>query len=181
MITPKENLKNLLPILANLTGYAGSATQAKAKNADGYLCIEHLPEYGGYRLVYKYVDGSGTSPAFGFSENEQLVKARVMERQLQGLIKGIAWERDRTRFNIEVFSVLCANKQIDAFEVHPVRAVDESYEQCEPKDADFWSVYVHYPNEGLRCIADCTTEKAATDLATLIQTCCINFSDHLLK
>lgn len=61
----------------------------------------------------------------------------------------------------------------DAFEVHPVaylplRPKDigkvckrEAVEICEEEDADFWSVYGHLQEGGVRCLADCATKEDA--------------------
>lgn len=66
----------------------------------------------------------------------------------------------------------------DAIEVHPVKVVNKegSVEQCEPNEAQFWSVYLHYTNQGLRCIADCPTGNMAKSLAYLISECAKTFS-----
>lgn len=54
---------------------------------------------------------------------------------------------------------------IDDIEINPCTSWTEGnetfVEQCEPKDAQFWSVYVHYEGGGLDCIADCETEEQA--------------------
>lgn len=54
----------------------------------------------------------------------------------------------------------------DALEVSPVHEEDGSCEVCEPADAHFWSVYLHYDvtkseNRGVDCIADFATEAEA--------------------
>jgi len=56
----------------------------------------------------------------------------------------------------------------DAVEVHPCQIIEKGtegkkdvVEQCEPEDADFWSVYIHLVSGGLECIADCVTEQEA--------------------
>jgi len=64
----------------------------------------------------------------------------------------------------------------DAIEIHPCREVKKEtaksfVEQCEPSEAQFWSVYIRYNPKsnmkeigGLECIADCSTEIEAENL-----------------
>jgi hypothetical protein len=73
---------------------------------------------------------------------------------------------------------------IDEIEVHPVAEYTQPgpggemtfMEQCEPDDSDlkFWSVYIHYKEGGLECIADCKKEKDAEALRTWL----INFAKN---
>lgn len=59
----------------------------------------------------------------------------------------------------------------DNIEIQPVCFCGpdkKEVEVCEEADADFWSLYVHRPNEGVTCIADCETRKLAEELETLI-------------
>jgi hypothetical protein len=71
-----------------------------------------------------------------------------------------------TKINIE-FANICipaiGDKKIIDFEYHPVQRVNDEgdIQQCEPKDAEFWSVYIHYDQAGLDCISDHETEKEA--------------------
>ena len=57
----------------------------------------------------------------------------------------------------------------DGLEVHPVKT--EWYkggtycEQCEPHEAEFWSVYGHCKEGGVLCIDDFVDEKSAVDYA----------------
>lgn len=64
---------------------------------------------------------------------------------------------------------------IDNLEVHPCMEINEEgdVEQCEPEEAQFWSVYVHYEGGGLDCIADCDTSDQAYEL--------VNFLKELIK
>lgn len=85
---------------------------------------------------------------------------------------------------IEIFTGITEElrKQgFDCFEVHPCRVVGEdkslpiaiqSIEQCEPNEAEFWSVYVHLIGGGLDCIADCETEKQANELVEFLKVLC---------
>lgn len=64
----------------------------------------------------------------------------------------------------------------NALEIHPCREYEKGtptafVEQCEPSEAEFWSVYVRYNPKtnkeefgGLECIADCDTEEEAKQL-----------------
>ncbi|MEC4685404.1 MAG: hypothetical protein VST71_06705 [Nitrospirota bacterium] len=64
-------------------------------------------------------------------------------------------------------------ERFDAFEVHPVAYLPlhpkdmvavckrEAVEICEEEDADFWSVYGHLPEGGVRCLADCDSKEGA--------------------
>lgn len=54
----------------------------------------------------------------------------------------------------------------NGFEVHPCMVEHdekgvEFITQCEPHEADFWSVYVHLCKGGLSCIADFESEDLA--------------------
>lgn len=67
----------------------------------------------------------------------------------------------------------------DCFEVHPCKVVDgeenlpiQCIEQCDNKDAQFWSVYVHIIGGGLDCIADCETEELANELVKFLTVLC---------
>lgn len=58
----------------------------------------------------------------------------------------------------------------DEIEVHPCRYIDkDSIEQCEPKDAHFWTVYYHLTDGGLDCIADFATKKLAIKFKNFLQ------------
>ncbi len=82
---------------------------------------------------------------------------------------------------------LPADKQaFDAIEVHPCKVIErveigtsgkfcDTIEQCEPEEAEFWSVYVHFVGGGLDCIADCDTKGEADCLAELVERIATNF------
>jgi len=45
----------------------------------------------------------------------------------------------------------------------------EILEQCEPEEAEFWSVYLHLDRAGLTCVADVPTEEVAKKLTLMFQ------------
>lgn len=66
--------------------------------------------------------------------------------------------------------------QWDAVEVHPVIQLEDGVcEVCEPKDASFYSVYLHNVGGGIQCIADLPTELLANQLAVLISASSRNY------
>lgn len=68
------------------------------------------------------------------------------------------------RFNTDFEGV-----NFDNVEVHPCREVAPGmYDQCEPHEADIWGVFIHMPEMGLECIADCKTETLASQFAEII-------------
>ncbi len=76
------------------------------------------------------------------------------------------------------------NQKFDEIEVHPCRVVErvpiangfsDTIEQCEPEEAEFWSVYVHFVGGGIDCIADCDTQGEADCFAELIKRIATNF------
>lgn len=76
------------------------------------------------------------------------------------------------------------HKFFDEFEIHPCKVIEEVdipnklqlIEQCEPNEAQFWSVYIHIMGGGLDCIADCETEQHAKGLVEFLKTLCIKYS-----
>lgn len=89
------------------------------------------------------------------------------------LILGISKELPKTGF--------------DAFEVHPCKVVYEdksldpkiqAVEQCEPEEAEFWSVYIHLVGGGLDCIADCETEEQANQLVEFLTALATNYKSE---
>lgn len=75
-------------------------------------------------------------------------------------------------------------QKFDTFEVHPCRIVEDdkglpdimqSVEQCEPHEAEFWSVYVHLVGGGLDCIADCEHEVLANQLVDFLKALAVNY------
>jgi hypothetical protein len=75
---------------------------------------------------------------------------------------------------IIIMTDMVEKKVFDAIEIHPVKNIgteDEGtiWEQCEPEEADMWTVYVHYPGEGLEAIADCDTLDQAQQVKALME------------
>ena len=55
---------------------------------------------------------------------------------------------------------------VDAIEIQPVRYFDingdkDQVEPCEEGQEDFWSVYIHIPDNGVECIADVDSKQTA--------------------
>jgi len=74
----------------------------------------------------------------------------------------------------------------DGFELHPCKVINgvdsilaehEYIEQCEPNEAEFWSVYVHLVGAGLDCIADCENEQQAKNLIAFLEGLIRNFKN----
>jgi hypothetical protein len=57
----------------------------------------------------------------------------------------------------------------DNVEVHPCKDYPEGTEQCEPEEAEFWSVYLHMVAGGLCCIADLPTQELAETFADMVR------------
>ena len=59
-------------------------------------------------------------------------------------------------------------QEFDALEIHPCAVIGrdssgtEFVEQCEPEEAQFWTVYGHYRTGGLDAFEDCSTKPEAT-------------------
>lgn len=54
-------------------------------------------------------------------------------------------------------------------EVHPILILsDGCHETCEPKEAMYWTVCIHFDGGGTESIADFETEKMANDFKYLI-------------
>ncbi|HEY5392458.1 MAG TPA: hypothetical protein VIJ57_10110 [Hanamia sp.] len=82
---------------------------------------------------------------------------------------------------IEIFTKISKDLRhtgFDGFEINPCKVVNgeenfpnkmQCIEQCEPHEAQFWSVYVHLFGAGLDCIADCETEQEAKDLVEFLK------------
>lgn len=59
----------------------------------------------------------------------------------------------------------------DGLEIHPCHELaddDGSVEQCEPEEAQFWSVYGHLKVGGVECFEDHSTEEEARKSAQQI-------------
>lgn len=82
---------------------------------------------------------------------------------------------------IELYTELMdSGTTFDEIEVHGVRDLykeqDAEYrekhgtcfEQCDDSEAEMWSVYIHIPDNGLECIADCETKEQAEKLQGML-------------
>jgi len=58
----------------------------------------------------------------------------------------------------------------DDIELHAVKEIKKGVcETTEEGDEDFWSVYFHQINGGLKCVADLNTKEEAKKLAQLLE------------
>ena len=64
-------------------------------------------------------------------------------------------------------------QHFDGFEYHPCTlhyiGDQEIVEQCEPEEAEFWSVYVRLIEGGLSCIADFDTEQECIEFIRFLE------------
>ncbi len=68
-----------------------------------------------------------------------------------------------------IFIPEAAQSYWDDIEIHAVKEIEIGiYETTEEGEEDFWSVYLHQLEGGLKCIADLKTKKSAEKLAKLI-------------
>ena len=86
------------------------------------------------------------------------------------IIIKIGFKRDIQRAkDIPCFIPEEAESYWDDIEIHPVKEIESGIcETIEEGNEDFWSVYLHQLNGGLKCIADLSTKKNAKKLAELI-------------
>ena len=57
----------------------------------------------------------------------------------------------------------------DTTEVHPIIILpDGCHDHCEPNEATYWSVFIHFEGGGLENIADFGTEAMANEFESLI-------------
>lgn len=79
--------------------------------------------------------------------------------------------------NIITTSFPLVRQSFNAIEIHPCRLIDQnSIEQCEDHQADFWSVYIHLSEGGLECIADFSTEELAIQFNDFLDSFKCNFT-----
>lgn len=79
-----------------------------------------------------------------------------------------------------VRTIQAIKKPWDDLVIEPVRIASskgkkQEVEACEDKDADFYSIYVHYKEGGLECIFDVDTKLEAEKLVTLMNTMLRNY------
>lgn len=89
----KAELRRQLEILASVSGYKETATEAKAAGHEYYLHLEYSAQYGGYRIVLVHVERFSHKGVFGYSDSCERVKISEMYERIVGLKKGIT-ERD---------------------------------------------------------------------------------------
>lgn len=80
----------------------------------------------------------------------------------------------QVNFFLKPLSQLKKNS-ISGFEIDPLIRVGTSdkgepyWEECEPHEAEMWSVFASLKGEGRECIADCNDESTANKLAKLLE------------
>lgn len=52
----------------------------------------------------------------------------------------------------------------DAYEIHGCKDFGGFVEQVPDQEAQFWSLFGHIPNQGLKCIGDFETRKQAEEI-----------------
>lgn len=92
MITKKE-LYSAFERLAELSGYATTEEQARAKSQPYFLYMEYNKVYGGYRIVLTKIDTHGHAGAFGGNGSEGRLNSREMYTKIHGIIQGILFAR----------------------------------------------------------------------------------------
>lgn len=71
--------------------------------------------------------------------------------------------------NIITSSLPLITQPFNAIEIHPCKLIDENnVEQCDPKEAQFWSLYIHLCQGGLECIADFACEDLAINFKNFL-------------
>jgi len=69
---------------------------------------------------------------------------------------------------IDFYEATRVDQPIDGFEVSPVRKEDGDWTVCEESEAEMWSVYAHFVEGGVDCLADCETKEAALQLENIL-------------
>lgn len=93
MKTTKKELQKLVNRIGELTELATSYDEAKNKNLNSYLFLQHAPVYGGYRLISVMLDGGAYHGALDMSSCEANLKASEMEIKLRGIITGLTYKK----------------------------------------------------------------------------------------
>ena len=62
----------------------------------------------------------------------------------------------------------------DALVSYPVKNISTDpsqtqFEQCDEDEAEMWSIFIHLPDGGLECIADCDTFETAISLERMLR------------
>ena len=61
------------------------------------------------------------------------------------------------------------DRYFDGYEIHPVRESANYMTQCEPEEADYWTLYGHYNTGGLEAIGDFKSEESAQEILQAIE------------
>lgn len=78
---------------------------------------------------------------------------------------------------MKIENLIIPREKFDELEVHPCRTIKEEgipkklecVEQCEPSEAEFWSVYTHLVGGGLDCIGDFDTKEEADNFVKFLK------------
>ncbi|MFZ1806394.1 MAG: hypothetical protein WAU36_04185 [Cyclobacteriaceae bacterium] len=71
--------------------------------------------------------------------------------------------------NIITSSLPLITQPFNAIEIHPCKLIDEhNVQQCEPQEAQIWSLYIHLCQGGLECIADFASEDLANNFRNFL-------------
>jgi hypothetical protein len=100
---------------------------------------------------------------FSREATRELIKA-LKKARADVMARAAEHDPERPRWMAEIGS-------FDGLEIHPVREVREAEgsagycEQCEPHEAQFWSVYGHFRSGGVLCLEDFPGEAEASQFA----------------
>ena len=111
---------------------------------------------------------------FGDEWRKEMMKFRksnLVDWLKERMIKIINLEQklSQTITDIPTFIIPHEKEVYDDVEIHPVCEEKGVCSVCDEGDAHFWSVYLHVPKKGIRCIADLKTRNQATQFADLIE------------
>ena len=111
---------------------------------------------------------------FGDEWRKEMMKFRksnLVDWLKERMIKIINLEQklSQTITDIPTFIIPHEKEVYDDVEIHPVCEEKGVCSVCDEGDAHFWSVYLHVPKKGIRCIADLKTREHATQFADLIE------------
>ena len=103
--------------------------------------------------------------------NKKTSKWRYIERGTvwKAFAEWLEQKLSQTIADIPTFIIPYEKEVYDDVEIHPVCEEKGVCSVCDEGDAHFWSVYLHVPKKGIRCIADLKTRNQATQFADLIE------------